>query len=460
MVRRVWNDDVFDKEIVVIERQEQALDSFKTSARHKALGELMELVGAGKLKLESGSGWVNMHFHTFYSYNAAGYSPSKIAWLARKSGLAAAGIVDFDVLHGLEEFHEACRKVGLRGSAGIETRVFVPEMASKVMTSPGEPGITYHMGVGFPTAMLKGEQEKFLGNLSATSKARNVGLTQRVNKYLAPVTLDYDRDVVSLTPSGNATERHICLAYALKAKAVFRKEEELAKFWSEKLGVDKAKLDLPDGPALQAAIRSKTMKQGGVGYVKPDGGDFPTMAKMNEFILAAGGVPCLTWLDGTSEGEQQIDKMLDVAMATGVEIVNVIPDRNYTPGKGAEDTKCKNLNRFIEVARKRELPIIMGTEMNSPGLKFVDDFATTELKPFLADAVAGAYVVYGHFLMQRYAGLGFASEWAGKNFPKRAEKNEYYRKLGKAIAPGRESELKAFTTAASPAEILNKFEVK
>jgi hypothetical protein len=440
----------------VIERQEQALDNFKTSARHKALGELMDLAAAGKVTLQSSTGWVNMHFHTFYSYNASGYSPSKIAWLARKTGLAAAGIVDFDVLHGLEEFHEACRKVGLRGSAGIETRVFVPEMSDKVMTSPGEPGITYHMGVGFPTATLHGDQEKFLANLGATSKARNVGLIQRVNKYLAPVALDYDRDVVSLTPSGNATERHICLAYALKAKAHFQKEHDLVKFWTEKLGVDQKKLDLPDGPALQAAIRSKTMKMGGVGYVKPDGGDFPTMAKMNEFVLAAGGIPCLAWLDGTSEGEQQIEKMLDVATATGVEVVNIIPDRNYTPGKGPDDTKYKNLCRFVEIARKRELPILMGTEMNSPGLKFVDDFASVELAPFMNEAMAGAHVVYGHFAMQRYAGLGYTSDWAKKNFPKRADKNEFYRKLGASIVPGHESELKSFTFAASPADILKK----
>jgi hypothetical protein len=444
----------------VIERLEQGLDSFKISARHKAIAELVELARSGKAKLEKGQGWVNMHFHTFYSYNASGYSPSKLAWLARKNGLAAAGIVDFDVLHGLEEFHETCQKVGMRGSAGIETRVFVPEMADKVMTSPGEPGITYHMGVGFPTATLKGEQEKFLGNLGATSKARNVGLTQRVNKYLAPITLDYDRDVVSLTPSGNATERHICLAYALKAKAHFQKEHDLAKFWSEKLGVDEKKLDLPDGPGLQAAIRSKTMKMGGVGYVKPDGGDFPTMAKMNEFVLAAGGIPCLAWLDGTSEGEQQIEKLLDVAMATGVEVVNIIPDRNYTPGKGADDAKCRNLNAFVEIARRRELPILMGTEMNSPGLKFVDDFAAAELQPFQLDALAGAYVVYGHFAMQRYAGLGYTSEWAKKNFPKRADKNEFYRRLGAAVVPGRENELKNFTSAAMPADVLKKFEVK
>ena len=55
---------------------------------------------------------VNLHAHTFCSYNCYGYSPTKYAWLARNAGLAVAGIVDFDVLDGLDEFYEAGRLVG------------------------------------------------------------------------------------------------------------------------------------------------------------------------------------------------------------------------------------------------------------------------------------------------------------------------------------------------------------
>ena len=90
---------------------------------------------------------VNVHCHTFFSYNSYGYSPSKFAWLGRKAGLAVAGVVDFDVLSGLEEFLDAARKLGLKGCAGMETRVFVPEFADKEINSPGEPGISYHMDV-------------------------------------------------------------------------------------------------------------------------------------------------------------------------------------------------------------------------------------------------------------------------------------------------------------------------
>ena len=44
------------------------------------------------------------------------------------------GIVDFDVLDGLEEFWEASRLLDLKACVGIESRVFVPEFSDRVLT--------------------------------------------------------------------------------------------------------------------------------------------------------------------------------------------------------------------------------------------------------------------------------------------------------------------------------------
>ena len=49
--------------------------------------------------------------------------------------------------------------------------------------------------------------------------------------------------------------------------------------------------DLPEGRPITDLIRAKTMKQGGVGYVKPDSGSFPKMAEMNAFVLQCGAIP-------------------------------------------------------------------------------------------------------------------------------------------------------------------------
>ncbi|MHC4647440.1 MAG: PHP domain-containing protein [Planctomycetota bacterium] len=262
-----------------LEELEQKLDSFDSAERKEALIGLCEEVKAGEATFAERGTDVNLHCHTFFSYNTYGYSPSKFAWLARKAGLAVAGIVDFDVLDGLEEFLGAARILGLKGCVGMESRVFVPEFADKVMTSPGEPGITYHMGVGFPA---------FLSHLKIIAQKRNRDLMLRVNKHLSPAELDYERDVGTLTPAGNPTERHICLAFARKAREVFADDSELRRFWTRKLGADAAALGLPEGRDLLNTIRAKTMKRGGVGYVSPDAGAFPKMAETNEFVLAGG----------------------------------------------------------------------------------------------------------------------------------------------------------------------------
>ena len=437
----------------MIAELESRLDSFDPSERKQALTTICEMVRTGEIDLPEAGTDVNLHCHTFFSYNTYGYSPSKFAWLARKAGLAVAEVVDFDVLDALKEFLAAARMLGLKACAGLETRVFVPEFATRVMTSPGEPGITYHMGVGFPRAALEGEQEEFLLNLRETAQQRNRDLMGRVNKHLKPAELDYERDVLVLTPSGNATERHICLAYARKAKEIFGETETLADFWSEKLGIEVKSSELPEGRELLDTIRAKTMKRGGVGYVPPDKGSFPLMADTNRFLLAAGAIPTLTWLDGTSEGERDIEELLDVAMSSGAAAINVIPDRNYTPG--AKGEKLQNLYRVVELAQKLHLPVVEGTEMNSPGQKFVDNFETAELAPLVPVFIKGAHIVYAHSVLQQKCGIGYTSDWAKKNFKGAAEKNEFFEELGSTLEPQLEDKLGGLSEDLTAKEILN-----
>jgi len=436
----------------LIEKLEQQLDSFDPAERKSALLALLERVKAGEIAFCDSGKFVNLHCHTFFSYNTYGYSPTKFAWLARKAGLAVVGTTDFDVLDALDEFREACRLLGLKGCSGLETRVYVPEFSTRVMNSPGEPGISYHMGVGFPSSRVPKSQEKFLRGLKETAQQRNRDLMRRVNQYLSPVELDYERDVLVLTPAGNATERHMCLAYARKAVEIFGESQKLIEFWSQKLGADPVKLGLPEGRDLLNTIRAKTMKRGGVGYVQPDKGSFPLMADTNRFILAAGGMPVHTWLDGSSDGEQAIEELLDVAMSTGAVALNVIPDRNYTPG--SQDQKVKNLYNVIEVAQRRHLVVVEGTEMNSPGQKFVDDFDTAELAPLLPVFLRGAHIIYAHSVLQRQCGLGYTSAWADRHFGSAERKNAFFEQVGATLKPKKEDSLAGLKDTALPSDIL------
>ncbi len=411
------------------EQLEVALDDFNLDVRDAALDELIKIEGIDFPAKEE----VNLHAHTFYSYNAYGYSPSHFAWLAKKRGLAVAGIVDFDVLDGVDEFLSASEKVKLKACAGIESRVFVSEFSTRVINSPGEPGVSYHVGVGFVSSSLSGWAGEFLAGMKKMAAQRNGELVARVNGALAPVELDMEKDVLPLTPAGNATERHICLAYARKAVEVSG-VEKAAEFWSEKLGVEIDADDMPESPKLLDTIRAKTMKRGGVGYVQPGRDTFPELAEMNRFILEAGAIPVITWLDGTTEGEQAIDELIEVEMKSGAAMLNIIPDRNFTAG--VEDEKLRNLRDIIEKARKLGLPVLAGTEMNKLGNLFVDDFDSAELAPFREDFMNGAYILYAHTVLRKKAGVGYLGEWADSKFKDVFEKNEFFVELGKKLRVG------------------------
>jgi hypothetical protein len=435
----------------LLEKLEKQLDSFDAAERRAALKHIIAGLADKTYKTESTTCYVNLHGHTFFSFNCYGYSPSKFAWLSKKEGLAAAGIVDFDVLDGVDEFLAAAEMLNLRGCASIETRVFVPEFADWVINSPGEPGIAYHMGAGIPSGTVKGRGKVFLDDMRKTVQSRNRAMMQRVNAYLVPAAIDFDEDVLPLTPGGNPTERHLCLAFARKARTVFGDDMALIAFWKEKLGGVLEPQELPESPKLLNAIRAKTMKKGGPGYMQPDAGAFPTMRQMNEFVKQAGGIPTLAWLDGTTEGEKKIEQLLDIAMDNGVAAFNIIPDRNFTPG--VKDEKLANLRQVVALAQSRELPILVGTEMNSFGQKFRDAFETAELEPMIPVFLKGAYILYAHTVLQKTARMGYLSAWAEKCFCDAGDKNSFYEAFGMAVEPRHIASLNIHD-AMSPDDIL------
>lgn len=399
------------------------------------------------------TGWNNLHAHSIYSFNPYGYSPAGLVWRARRAGLDALGMVDFDVLDGMDELFAAGRAFGIRTVAGFETRVFVPEFADRVINSPGEPGVAYHLGLGFPAAPLPPARAPFLARLREAAGRRTREIARRIAPALLPVRLEYETDVLPLTPAGNATERHLCLACARKAAATLGRAD-LADYWRERLALDADPTDLPDGADLQARIRARLMKQGGIGYIAPDGGSFPTLAETNRFIRDCGAVPTLAWLDGSSAGEQDPDALLDFAVAAGAAAVNLIPDRNYTPG--VRNAKLDHLLAFLSAARRRNLPIVAGTEMNAPGNKFVDDLDSAELAPFLPDFRRGARIFFAHTLLQTRSGAGYLSDWSGRAFRSAAARNDFFEEMGRLLPPDAGTRLAARPAAASPAEYLDE----
>jgi hypothetical protein len=434
------------------------LNDFSAPVRAQALADLMLLARQGDAAPWSETELINLHCHTFYSFNAYGYSPTALAWLAKRGGFKALGIVDFDALDGVEEYLTACEAIGVRGSAGLETRAYIPEFSTREINSPGEPGVCYHMGIGFTSSKAPAAVAPILSAMRHRAEQRGREMVECLNRHLAGAEIDFDRDVVPLTPSGNTTERHILVAFI---QAAARRFADPTRFWAQKLDLAPEQLaaQIGDGAKFQNVVRARLMKRGGVCYLQPSPEIFPSLEDVNRLVVACGALPCAAWLDGTSTGEQAIEELLDLLIGKGAVALNIIPDRNWNiPDPEVRRVKVQNLYRVVELAQELDLPLNIGTEMNSYGQKLADDIDAPELAPLREPFWAGAYFIYGHTRMQRALGLGYQSEWAKTYLRTRRERNAFYAQVGRLIPPGRAgtSELGQLSSALPPAEILRR----
>ncbi len=444
---------------------EKLINALDPGSRQVAISALAWDLSSGRIKVPEPGPAVNVHLHTFFSFNAEGFSPSGIAWEARKQGLSVVGSVDFDVLDAMDEIFTAGDALNLRTVAAFETRVFMDTYAERDINSPGEPGVSYFMGTGFTRLPEKGSAgHAQLQAMRETAQTRNRALLSRLADHINPVILDYDADIVSLTPAGNATERHMLEALDHKAQEIFPDLEDLIGYWARVLGLDipAIKSLIDSKTRLRNAIRGRLMKRGGIGYVKPDASTFPPVTDVIAMIRECEAIACATWLDGTSAGETDADKLLDDYLDLGCLALNIIPDRNWNiadPEK--KRVKVENLGRIVAAARKRDLVLSVGTEMNSYGQKFVDTFDAPEMQPFAGDFRNGAYILYGHTILQRACGKGMTSAWADATFARdRGRANAFYLEVGEKAFPPKEARQKLMDIDdnAQPEQILKILE--
>lgn len=426
------------------------LSAMDTSVRKSALDMLRAEAAAIDQASPAADQPGNTHAHTFFSFNCYGYSPAHYALLARRHGMEVAGIVDFDVLDGMEEFHTYGALLNLRTVVSLESRVYVESFSSREINSPGEPGIAYHMATGFARLPESAEAQGFLEEFARQSEQRNREVIARVNAVLDPVCLSYEDDVLPLTPQRNATERHITLAYARKA-ATLMQGEDLQNYWARILGGEVSAGELPESAGLLNRIRARTMKKGGAGYVAPTATSFPPLAAFNRFAVACGALPTAAWLDGTTAGEAAMDEWFTT---TGACMLNIIPDRNFKPG--VKDQKLANLYAVVDWAERHHWPVIVGTEMNAHGQKFVDAFETAELKPLVPVFMRGARILYAHTALQRAGRFGYLGDWADTHLPDRAKRNAFFDTLGSKLSPALEARLMGITAATTPAAVLSR----
>jgi hypothetical protein len=164
-----------------------------------------------------------------------------------------------------------------------------------------------------------------------------------------------------------------------------------------------------------------------------------------------------------AQGEQDIEELLDLMMSKGAVTMNIVPDRNWNiPDPEMRKIKIANLYQVVALAQSLDLPINVGTEMNSYGQKLVDDFDATELAPVRQAFMDGADFIYGHTALQRLLGLGYLSPWAQEYFPSRSSRNAFYQAVGKGLPPGAAGKalVKQLPANPTPVEILAALQIQ
>lgn len=419
----------------------EALNSFDTVERRNAVEEALRSFQEGLIARPHDSGWSNVLVRTFFSYSAEGFSPSRLVWEAVIRGLSVIGSADRDNLGALREMLAVGDALDIRATVSLETAVRVPSRSDNEFNLPGRPGMIRVLGAGFVSVpSLTSEHGRLIAALAERSRARARALVEKLNPVLAPVTVDFDADVASLAPAGNAMEAHVFRAYGDKSRAMFSELHDLAVFWSDVLGrspTDVECLLSNDPNAFMEALADKLARLGEPD-VCPVAADGLAADEFFRAVRAAGAVPCLLWLDGTSAGEADPVRLLDDAVEWGARAVALTPDRNWNLSDPAEKEKrLAALAAMTAAARERNLPLLAGSPMSEPRQKFVDSFDAPEIAAYFRDFTDSAFWLYGHGVLERAAGLGLSSAWAERTFAgDPAAANAFYLEVGKKAAPG------------------------
>lgn len=430
----------------------ESLNSRITQERRLALSEAAASFREGQIARPHDTGWVNVMARTFFSYSHEGYSPARLVWEAAIRGLSVIGSADLDNLGALEEMRLASDALSVRATVSMETKTYVQSYAGREINCPGEPGFFRCLGVGFTRVPgLDCPGGSLIASLPGKSRERNVCRIEKINPLLNPVCIDYDEDVVPLTPAGNAYSHHLAAAYGLKAQRIFPERADRAVFWADVLGRSPQDVEamLDDEPLFRDVIWDKMMK---LNPDEPSPAEYPAVTDFFHAVREAGAVPCLYWLGGFTDGEADPARLLDDAVNWGVRAVALAPDSCWNvPDPAERDARLAALAAFVAQARKRNLPVLAGSPMNRARQKFVDSFDAPELSAYFRDFTDGAFWLYGHSVVERALGLGVVSDWAAGVFGRdREARNAFYLQVGKKAAAGKATRVRVANLGSDP----------
>ena len=341
------------------------------------LDELKAL--AGELPPVSESCYINNHIHTCHSFSP--YTPTAAVYMAHKSGLATAGIVDHDTTAGAREFLEAGKAIGMPVTVGAECRIDMSgtKLNGRRLNNPDQESVAYVVMHGIPHSNIE-KVDDFLKPYRAHRNVRNRAMIENINALVGGfgVSVDFDRDVLPLSVT-SVTERHLLFALTKKITAKYQTPAEVVAFMKDVMGIavsGKNEENILNGDKtpdfyeydILGALKGNLVEK----IYVPATAELPSVGDFTDMVHRYGGIAAYAYLGdvgnsvtGDKKAQKFEDDYIDLLFSElkrlGYNAVTYMPSRN---------TK-EQLERVMRMCREYGFFEISGEDINSPRQSFI-----------------------------------------------------------------------------------------
>ncbi|ACM59812.1 PHP domain-containing protein [Caldicellulosiruptor bescii] len=417
---------------------EKELNHEDKERRLEALSKFFELVRQGKISLPPKSSVINNHIHTFYSFSP--YSPSKAIYMAAKSGLPTAGIMDHDTIAGSNEFIVAGKLAGIATTIGVECRADFSKtlLSGKKINNPDQHSIAYVAIHGIPHNQVETVM-KFFKPYVERRMRRNRLMVENINSLLSKyeIVLDFEKDVVSISKykeGGTVTERHILFALAKKIIERVGKGKRLINFFKDELKIKISKkvesfLNDEQNPFYEYDLLGLLKSDFTPKFYINATEECPDIKEVVEFSHKIGAIIAYAYLGDVVEsvtGDKRREKFEDDYLELLFEVLNELGIKavTYMPSRNT----LSQLKRVKNLCEKYNFLQISGEDINSPRQSFICEALNQDEFKHLIDTT---WALIGHEMMATEdKELGFFSEKMQEKFPNLRERIEYFKNIG------------------------------
>jgi len=389
--------------------------------------------------------YINNHIHTTFSFSY--YTPTMSIWMAFRSGLQTAGIMDHDTINGAREFVMAGEIAGIPITKGVECRADFSKtpLEGRRINNPDQRSVAYIVIHGVSDNQID-RINSFFAPYREERNKRNLLMVQRLNEILEPVSLslDFDLDVLPLSyalQGGTVTERHILFALARKIMTRFSKGREVIEFLQHKLKMEISKKNLAyledkknDFYAYDIlnVLKSSLVERF---YINATA-ECPDVRDVLALSDETGSISAYSYLGDITEsvtGDKKAQKfeddylelLFDVIKELGFKAVTYVPTRN----------SMAQIKRIQGLCKKYDFFQICGEDINSPRQSFICEILKN---PELHNLVDSSWALIGHEKrVEEDLNEGLFSKKMIKKYPDLNRRIQVFKKAGKNGVGGR-----------------------